>query len=168
VKRPVSILPLVTIGKYSCLFSQWFFFLIKNISCSLYLRRQTCEERGPAPGRGRQRNQPETTKVIYQVPTEGSPSAFSRTLYRLFRNMSYLCCPTEFQAVLQFEFIILWCYHGPGNSQNPLLSTLCTGGLSQASHKAGGRGTSMVKMCPGNECTTYGQSKQSCFAKPGV
>ena len=99
-----------TIGKSSYLLS---FLSRKNLSYSVFEDgiEQLCGEGSPAPGSrvggGHQG----------QVPLKG------HQVVGQAQSTAYLCCPIELQAVLQLEFIILGCYHRPGNIQNPLLST---------------------------------------------
>lgn len=98
-----------TMGKSSCRLSLLF---IKNLSYSVFEDGiELCGEGSPAPG--------SRVGGGHQglVPLKG------RQVVGQAQSAAYLCCPIELQAVLQLEFIILGCYHRPGNIQNPLLST---------------------------------------------
>lgn len=118
-----------TIRKSSCLFLQWLFLYQEPLLLRTWRTGQNnsvekeAQHQGVMWGEGK-----------VQTGHEGQVSALEVTKCvsrRQFVSTSYLCCPIELQAVLQLEFIILWCYHGPGNSQNPLLSTICQGALAR-------------------------------------
>lgn len=107
-----------------------------------------------------------STRVVLGVGHQGLVPLKGRQVVGQAQSAAYLCCPIELQAVLQLEFIILGCYHRPGNIKTHYFLLLGKGPWLGASQ--GGSEQAAKCTLAENLLQKYDKSGPEYEHKPGV